>query len=176
MSPKKGLGSRRRFRTTRELPRQVGRLAGPDTGKSESHGLQPAERRARDGAGWRSRRRRSGSDTDDARGGDRGAGLGGAESRLWWILTEGPSVWRRRKSLDPRLLPVCPESPSLSDQWPHPGRRCHWDPERTRMAYARPHGPGRRHLPVSTRACSQGLGTRGERAGTEWAAWTRQPV
>ena len=63
------------FRTSRELPRHVGRLASPD--KSESHGPQPAERQARDGAGWR--RRRSGSDTDDARGGDRGAGLGGAE-------------------------------------------------------------------------------------------------
>ena len=56
------------FRTSRELPRHVGRLASPD---------KPAERLARDGAGWR--RRRSGSDTDDARGGDRGAGLGGAE-------------------------------------------------------------------------------------------------
>ena len=62
------------FRTSRELPRQVGRLAGPD--KSESQGPQPAERRTRDGAGWR--RRRSGGDTD-AGGGDRGAGVGGAE-------------------------------------------------------------------------------------------------
>ena len=39
------------FRTSRELPRHVGRLASPD--KSESHGPQPAERQARDGAGWR---------------------------------------------------------------------------------------------------------------------------
>ncbi len=41
-----------RFRTNRELPRQVRQLAGPD--KSELQGPQPAERRSQRGTGFRS--------------------------------------------------------------------------------------------------------------------------